>query len=109
MASGKNSDPLHGHCRCQSHAQKFRPRRGLRFFWIGPEHLPDSLLCGLCAGGKNRIHGGLVISATSLDDGLVTFMGNAAFDLTSLKEKAVPLETLQEGKRKKIPKNLSIQ
>jgi len=50
-----------------------------------------------------------VISATSLDDGLVTFMGNAAFDLTSLKEKAVPLETLQEGKRKKIPKNLSIQ
>ena len=59
----------------------------------------DHGLCSLCVGGRNRIQGGLVISATSLDDGLVHFMGNAAFDLTSLKEKAEPLETLQEGKR----------
>ena len=60
MASGKNSNPLYGHFHCLSHASRFQPHRiELKFFWIGPEHLPDSLLCGPCARKKRKVHGGL--------------------------------------------------
>lgn len=91
MATTKKTDPLHGHCLCQAHATAFAPRRtGVKFFFIPPDAVPQEMACGRCAPGTVQ-HGGLVVSEESLEQGVVTFLKNAAMDLRALKAKAVPL------------------
>lgn len=86
------TDPLHGHCLCQMHAMKFRPKRtGIKFFFVPPDAVPSQMVCGRCAP-QSIVHGGLAVSEESLGKGVVTFMKNAAYDLSQLREKAIPLE-----------------
>ena len=93
----KEMDPLHGHSLCLEHARRFKPRRiGVHFFFIPPEFLPQSLVCGRCAPHK-LVSGGIMLSEQSLKVGVVTFMKNAAFDIRSLTDKALPSMNLMEG------------
>lgn len=87
----KGMDPLQGHCLCDFHARRYRPRRAtLRFFFIPPSKVPPHMLCGRCAP-EDAIHGGLVVSQESLDKEIVTFIKTCAVDLRALKRDAIPL------------------
>jgi hypothetical protein len=87
----KGMDPLQGHCLCDAHVRRYRPRRpGVKFFFIPPGKVPSQLLCGRCAP-EQATHGGLVVSEESLNQGIVTFQTHCAVDLHSLKGDAVPL------------------
>lgn len=95
----RQTDPLHGHCLCETHAAKFSPRRtGVKFFFIPPGAVPPQLVCGRCAPQKT-VRGGLMISAESLKHGIVTFLKNAAFDLSQIRATAVPLGKQQTYRR----------
>src|SRR5438034_142580 len=84
------TDPLHGHCLCELHAQKFAPRRaGVKFFFIPPEAVPAEVVCGRCAP-QTIVHGGLVVSEESLEKGVVTFLKNAAFSSDSSETTSPP-------------------
>lgn len=91
----KKSDALHGHALWLRHAKAYSPQRsGIKFFYISPENVSAALLCGRCASQKKST-AGLMVSQQSLEEGIVTFMNNAAFDLGNLREAAIPLEKLK--------------
>lgn len=91
----KKSDVLHGHARCLRHAKAYSPQRSdIKFFYISPENVSAALLCGRCAPQK-KLTAGLIVSQQSLEEGIATFMNNAAFDLGNLHEVAIPLEKLK--------------
>ena len=93
----KKSNALHGHARYLSHAEAYSPspqRSDIKFFYISPEDVSATLLCGRYAPQKKST-AGLMVSQQSLEEGITTFMNNAAFDLGNLREAAIPLEKLK--------------
>lgn len=76
---------LIGRCRCTEHAMNYTPRshnQSRTFYFIPPEFIPDTLLCGACLQeGKGNKHGGVVISEESKSKSIVVFQAFAGTQL----------------------------
>ena len=71
-----------GHCLCEQHRVRYRPRNIRPARYVSPEHLGTVLYCGRCGRvGKKRL-GGIVFGARSMDRRLVQFTNEASYWLS---------------------------
>lgn len=68
-----------GHCRCEEHAVRYRPRSPRPAWYVSAQHLNAVLHCGLCATAGRTRRGGLVFGAATLDTRIVQFTNQAAY------------------------------
>jgi len=71
-----------GHCLCEQHKARYRPRNILPAWYVGPEHLSTILYCGRCGRAGEKRLGGIVFGARTIDTGLVQFTNQASYWLT---------------------------
>lgn len=74
--------PGPGHCLCDEHKGRYKPRNIIPAYYVGPLNLRTALFCGRCAKDGQRQRGGVVFGEDSLNDGCVQFTHQAAYWLT---------------------------
>ena len=71
-----------GHCLCERHKARYRPRNIQPAWFVGPEYLSTTLYCGRCGRAGEKRRGGIVFGAGTIDAGLVQFTNQASYWLS---------------------------
>ena len=85
MAKALDPQLLIGRCRCEEHAQTYKPRpqnQNMVFYYIHPDHIPEELLCSRCLQNNIIRHGGLIVSEEALKQGVTVFAHYPGWKLT---------------------------
>jgi predicted O-methyltransferase YrrM len=85
MAKALDPQRLIGRCRCQEHAETYRPQpqnQNMVFYYIDPDHIPQELLCSRCLQKDVVRHGGVIVSDEALRQGIAIFAHYPGWQLT---------------------------